>query len=106
LGGPTVGFNFDGRCAADVLVGAIGADRWTVDIRGKASHAGVAPERGISASMVLALAMAEDYERGWCGKVVKESKQGTSNIGSIGTRYGCCAGGATNVVIEFVPLKG
>ena len=47
LGGPVVGFNFDGRRAADVIIGAIGADRWTVDIHGKASHAGVAPEKGI-----------------------------------------------------------
>jgi acetylornithine deacetylase/succinyl-diaminopimelate desuccinylase-like protein len=44
LGGPLMGFNVDGRSAADVTIGAIGADRWTVDVRGKASHAGVAPE--------------------------------------------------------------
>src|SRR6478672_4184936 len=59
MGGVQMGFNVDGRSAADVTIGAIGADRWTVDIKGKASHAGVAPERGISASMVVALAMAE-----------------------------------------------
>ncbi len=106
LGGPTVGFNFDGRCAADVLVGAIGADRWTVDIRGKAAHAGVAPEKGISATMVLALALAEVHGGGWFGKVVKDGREGTSNVGSVGTLDGKCAGDATNVVTDFVHMKG
>ena len=106
LGGPTMGFNVDGRSAADVVIGAIGADRWTVDIRGKASHAGVAPEKGISATMVLALAMAEVYAGGWWGKVKKDSKEGTSNIGPVGTLDGRCAGDATNVVTDFVHVKG
>jgi tripeptide aminopeptidase len=106
LGGPTMGFNFDGRSAADVLVGAIGADRWTVDIQGKASHAGVAPEKGISATMVLALAMADVYKSGWWGKVVKGDKVGTSNIGLVGTPDGRSAGDATNVVTDAVHVKG
>ncbi len=103
---PSMGFNVDGRSAADVIIGAIGADRWTVDIRGKASHAGVAPEKGISATMVLALAMAEVYEGGWFGKVIKDGKTGTSNIGPVGTLDGRSAGDATNVVTDFVHVKG
>jgi tripeptide aminopeptidase len=106
LGGPQMGFNVDGRSAADVTIGAIGADRWTVDIRGKASHAGVAPERGISATLVLALAMAEVYDNGWWGKVIKDGKEGTSNIGFVGTVDGKSAGDATNVVTDFVHVKG
>ncbi len=106
LGGPAMGFNFDGRNAADVIVGAIGADRWTVDVKGKASHAGVAPERGISASMIVALAMAEVYAGGWWGKVEKGGKVGTSNIGFIGTADGKSAGDATNVVTDLVHVKG
>ena len=106
LGGPVMGFNVDGRSAADVTIGAIGADRWTVDVRGKASHAGVAPERGISASRVVALAMAEVYAGGWWGKVEKDGKFGTSNIGFIGTPDGKSAGDATNVVTDCVHVKG
>ena len=106
LGGPAMGFNFDGRSAADVIVGAIGADRWTVDIQGKASHAGVAPERGVSATMILALAMADVYAGGWFGKVVKDGKLGTSNVGPVGTLDGRSAGDATNVVTDFVHVKG
>src|SRR5439155_979335 len=81
-------FNFDGRSAADITIGAVGADRWEVDIRGKASHAGVYPERGISATMIAALAMAEVYRGGWFGKVVKEGREGTSNVGPLGDANG------------------
>src|SRR5947209_7367009 len=77
LKGPAVAFNFDGRSASDITIGAVGADRWEVDIRGKASHAGVYPDRGISATMIAALAMAEVYRGGWFGKVVKEGREGT-----------------------------
>jgi tripeptide aminopeptidase len=106
LGGPAMGFNVDGKSAAEVVVGAIGADRWTVDIHGKASHAGVAPDRGISATMVFALAMAEVYAGGWFGKVVKDGKEGTSNVGLVGTPDGKSAGEATNVVTDYVHVKG
>jgi tripeptide aminopeptidase len=106
LGGPAMGFNFDGRCAADVLVGAIGADRWTVEIHGKASHAGVAPERGISAMLITSLALADVFEHGWWGKVVKSGKEGTSNVGPVGGLDGKSAGDATNVVTDFVHVKG
>lgn len=106
LGGVSMGFNFDGRNAADVIVGAIGADRWSVDIFGKASHAGVAPERGISATMVLSLALAEVFEGGWWGKVVKENRVGTSNIGPVTGPTGGSVGDATNVVTDFVRVKG
>ncbi|MBY0513737.1 MAG: M20/M25/M40 family metallo-hydrolase [Gemmataceae bacterium] len=106
LGGPAMGFNFDGRSAADVIIGAIGADRWTVDVRGKASHAGVAPERGISATVIVSLALADVYKNGWFGKVTKGGREGTSNVGWVGTTDGRAAGDATNVVTDFVHVKG
>lgn len=106
LGGVSMGFNFDGRSAADVIIGAIGADRWTVDVRGRASHAGVAPERGVSATLIVSLALAEVYAGGWFGKVVKSGKQGTSNVGTVGGADGKPAGDATNVVTDFVHVKG
>src|SRR6188474_3898502 len=71
LGKPIMGFNFDGRAASDIVVGAVGADRWEVEIFGRASHAGGSPERGISATMILGLALAEIQAGGWFGKVVK-----------------------------------
>jgi tripeptide aminopeptidase len=106
LGAPVAGFNFDGRLASDVIVGAIGADRWTVEVKGKAAHAGVAPEKGISATMIVALAMADVFAGGWFGKVVKDTREGTSNVGPVGTADGRSAGDATNVVTDFVQVKG
>ena len=106
LKGPAMGFNFDGRSVAEITIGAVGADRWEVDIRGKASHAGVYPDRGISATLIAALAMADVYRGGWFGKVVKEGRQGTSNVGSFGDANGKAAGEATNVVTDFVHIKG
>lgn len=103
---PEMAFNFDGRSAADITIGAVGADRWEVDIEGKASHAGVYPDRGISASMIAALAMSDIYNSGWFGKVVKDGREGTSNIGSIGDAKGKSAGEATNVVTDYVHIKG
>jgi tripeptide aminopeptidase len=103
---PTMGFNVDGRSARDVTIGAVGADRWEVGVFGKASHAGVHPQKGISASMVVALAMAKIYEDGWFGKVRKEDREGTSNVGPIGDAEGRAAGQATNVVTDYVKLLG
>ena len=106
LGGVKMGFNFDGRAAADVIVGAVGADRWEVELFGKASHAGVAPERGISATMQLALALADVRANGWWGKVSKGGREGTSNVGPVTGKNGGPAGDATNVVTDYVHVKG
>src|SRR6478672_13208269 len=106
LGAPVMAFNYDGRSAADVVVGAVGADRWEVEIFGRASHAGGAPERGISATMILALALAEVKAGGWFGKVVKGKKQGTSNVGPVTGGEGRPAGDATNVVTDYVNVRG
>jgi tripeptide aminopeptidase len=106
LSGPVMGFNIDGRNAAEFCIGAVGAERWEVEITGKASHAGVSPEKGISASMIAALALAEVHAGGWFGKVKKDTRAGTSNIGSISGRNGRSAGDATNVVTDYVHVTG
>ncbi len=106
LGNPVMAFNYDGGSASNVVVGAVGADRWEVEIFGRASHAGVAPERGISSTMILALALAEVKKGGWFGKVVKGKKQGTSNVGPVTGGEGRPAGDATNVVTDYVHVRG
>ena len=106
LGGPVMGFNVDGRSASEFTVGAVGAERWDAQVTGKASHAGVHPERGISATMVAALALAGVKAGGWFGKIDREGRTGTSNVGSFGGRDGSSAGEATNVVTDFVHVKG
>ncbi len=106
LGAPVMAFNYDGGSASNVVVGAVGADRWQVEIFGRASHAGVAPERGISATMILALALADVKAGGWFGKVVKGKKVGTSNVGPVTGGEGRPAGDATNVVTDYVHVRG
>jgi tripeptide aminopeptidase len=101
-----MGFNVDGKEPALITVGAVGADRWEVEITGRAAHAGVHPEQGISATLVAALALAEAKRGGWWGKVKKAGKEGTSNVGIVSGRDGKAAGDATNVVTDYVYLRG
>ena len=106
LGSPVMAFNYDGGSASNVVIGAVGADRWSVEIFGRASHAGVAPERGISSTMIMALALADVKAGGWFGKVVKGKQQGTSNVGPVTGGEGRPAGDATNVVTDYVHVRG
>jgi tripeptide aminopeptidase len=106
LGGATMCFNVDGKLAAELIIGAVGQENWEVEIRGKASHAGVAPENGISATLVAAVALTEAHRGGWFGKVVKPEGNGTSNPGVFGGKDGKAAGNATNVVTDYVHIKG
>jgi tripeptide aminopeptidase len=106
LGGATMCFNVDGKLAAELIIGAVGQQNWEVEILGKASHAGVAPEEGISATLVAAMALTEAYRGGWVGKVVKPEGTGTSNPGIFGGKEGKAAGDATNVVTDYVCIKG
>lgn len=106
LGKPEMCFNVDGGPPGRLSIGAVGADRWAVEIRGKASHAGVHPEEGISATMVAALALAEVHRGGWFGRIIKDGRAGTSNVGSIGDLDGRSAGVATNVVTDYALVRG
>lgn len=100
------GINIDGGSFSDATRAAVGANRFVVEITGKASHAGVYPERGISALLVAALAMEKIHRDGWFGKVVKGGRSGSSNIGVFSDEFGGAVGQATNVVTDFVRIKG
>lgn len=106
LGGATMCFNVDGRLASELIIGAVGQENWDVEIKGKASHAGVAPEKGISATLVGAIGLTEAQRAGWFGKVVKPGGKGTSNVGIFGGKEGHPAGDATNVVTDYVHIVG
>ncbi|MCA3642029.1 MAG: M20/M25/M40 family metallo-hydrolase [Methylobacterium sp.] len=106
LNGAAMCFNVDGRLASELIIGAVGQENWEVEIVGKASHAGVAPDKGISATLVAAIALAEANANGWFGKVVKPDGHGTSNIGIFGGKNNTPAGDATNVVTDYAYLKG
>jgi tripeptide aminopeptidase len=99
LKSPTLGFNWDGGPASRVTLGATGGYRMSIVVEGVASHAGVHPERGVSAIAVASLAIADLVQNGWHGLIEKEGKHGTSNVGVI---YG---GSATNVVTDMVEIR-
>jgi tripeptide aminopeptidase len=99
LGRPKLAFNFDGGAVEKITVGATGGYRMDIAIEGIPSHAGVAPEKGVSAIAIASLAIADLVAGGWHGLVEKDGKRGTSNVGVIQ------AGAATNVVAESATLR-
>ena len=99
LGRPRLAFNFDGGAVEKITIGATGGHRMEIHIAGLPSHAGVAPEKGVSAIAIAALAIADLVAGGWHGLVQKDGKRGTSNVGTIQ------AGSATNVVADSAVLK-
>jgi tripeptide aminopeptidase len=106
LGDPAEAFNVDGGSPAEITIGAVGAERWEAEIIGKAAHAGAHPECGVSATVVASLAIADVARGGWFGKIVKNGQEGTSNVGALGGRNGGSAGDATNVVTDYVHIRG
>jgi len=106
LGKPALAFNVDGSSAEVLTVGAVGASRWEVEITGKAAHAGLHPEEGVSAPMVAAMALATVQRRGWFGRIRHAGGGGTSNVGSLAGRDGGVVGGPTNVVTDYVKIEG
>jgi tripeptide aminopeptidase len=106
LKGAAMCFNVDGKIPAEFITGAVGAETFEAHIHGKAAHAGVAPEKGISSTLVASMAIADVHREGWFGKVVRPEGHGTSNIGIFSGKEHAPAGDATNVVTDYVYLKG
>jgi len=106
LGDPVEAYNVDGGSPAEITIGAVGAERWEAEVLGKAAHAGAHPERGISATAVASLAIAEAVRGGWFGKICQDGREGTANVGAIGGHDGMSAGDATNVVTDYVHVRG
>lgn len=106
LGRPALAFNLDGASPAELTIGALGGTRWAAEIRGQAAHAGLHPERGISATLVAAHALAAMHRRGWWGRIRRSSGEGTANVGRLAGRDGGVVGDATNVVTEHVTIEG
>ncbi|MBN1590222.1 MAG: M20/M25/M40 family metallo-hydrolase [Pirellulales bacterium] len=99
LGEPEMGINFDGGEYEDLTIGATGSYRMTIGVHGRASHAGMHPENGVSAITIVSLAVAELHKEGWLGLVTKGKKSGTSNVGIVQ------AGDATNVVTPYAMVR-
>jgi tripeptide aminopeptidase len=88
-----IGYALDSSGINRVVVGAPAANRITAEIKGVAAHAGLSPEKGISAIHLAARAIA----RLKLGRLDPES---TANIGLIE------GGTATNIIPESVVVHG
>ena len=99
LGNPTLAFNWDGGTAEKLTVGATGGYRMRIEVHGRASHAGGAPEQGVSAIAIASMAIADLHRAGWHGDIQQGGKHGTSNVGFIQ------GGEATNVVTDRVTIR-
>lgn len=99
LGDPQLCFNWDGGDPSQVCIGATGDYGIEIEIEGIPSHAGVSPERGVSAIAIASLAIADLTRQGWHGLIQKGNDQGTSNVGIIQ------GGEATNVVTPYLKLR-
>jgi len=100
LGHPDMGFNIDSGDPEEAIIGAIGAHRWQVDIKGVSAHAGVHPDHGVSAALIASRAIADIADKGYFGLIEKDGKRGTSNIGSIN------GGEASNQVTDRMRVTG
>ena len=100
LGSPKLCFNWDGGATDEICIGATGAYNVKINVRGIAAHAGIHPERGVSAISIASVAIANLEENGWHGLVMKNRKRGTCNLGMIR------GGEATNVVNEECTVHG
>lgn len=99
LGAVDLAFNFDGGTVEKVTTGAIGGERMDIKLNGIPAHAGVAPQQGASAIVMAAKAIASLQDGGWLGRVEKQGRLGTANVGVIQ------GGEATNVVTPEVTLR-
>jgi len=99
LGHPRLAFNWDGGAPDKLTIGATSGHRLGIQVRGIASHAGGAPEMGVSAVSITAIAIADLVANGWHGAVQQGKKRGTSNVGYV---HG---GESTNVVTDYVELR-
>lgn len=99
LGKPAMCFNWDGKLADMVCIGATGDSGMLIHINGLASHAGAHPELGVSAAVIAGRAIDDLATNGWHGLVVKGKDSGSSNIGVLS------GGAATNVVMPELTIK-
>lgn len=88
-----IGYALDSSGINRVVVGAPAANRLAIEVKGLAAHAGLSPEKGISAIHLAAKAIA----RLRLGKIDPES---TANMGVIE------GGSASNIIPETVRVQG
>ena len=97
---PALGFGFDSGNPAHVIRAITGAERFSIEIYGRAAHAGLNPQDGVSCAVVFATALAELAGGGWHGRVRRPEGCGTANLGVLQ------GGMMTNTVMDRLLVRG
>ncbi len=101
LGKPRCCYNFDGRKPETLILSAPSAVLFTLTVKGIAAHAGVHPERGVSAATIFAEGLAAVKRKGLFGEIRRGGRKvGTSNLGRVR------GGTAFNVVMDKLVAEG
>jgi len=95
---PTLCYNLDGSSVNKFVTKVIGAERFTIDVTGIASHAGARPADGLNAAVIAAHAIAALDQQGWHGRIEKPEGVGTANLGII------TGGQGSNVVMPSLHI--
>ncbi len=96
---PVLGFNFDGERADELIARVTGTERFSVEIKGVASHAGLNPAGGVSAVVIAAKGIAELDAAGWHGRIERDGNRGSANVGVIE------GGTGTNIVMDRLTIR-
>jgi len=75
-----LGFEFDGGKTDELVTKIIGTERMNIEVEGIAAHGG-RPQKGASAALVEAIALAEIGRDGWFGYVEKPEGNARTNLG-------------------------
>ncbi|MEW6357168.1 MAG: M20/M25/M40 family metallo-hydrolase [Planctomycetota bacterium] len=78
-----MGFSFDSHEPEKLVIAAPSSDKFTITIHGREAHAGTAPEKGVSAIEIAAVAVSALRKKGWIGKIKHGDYEGTANIGTV-----------------------
>ncbi|MEM9359623.1 MAG: M20/M25/M40 family metallo-hydrolase [Pseudomonadota bacterium] len=79
---PSMCVNLDGGPVHELVTAVTGTQRFTIDISGIPAHAG-RPGGGVSAGIIASMALASLQEGGWHGRIEKDDKRGSANLGIV-----------------------
>ncbi len=79
---PAMCINLDGGPVHELVTAVTGTERFTIDIAGIPAHAG-RPAGGVSAAVIMAMALAELQQGGWHGRIERNAGRGSANLGIV-----------------------
>ncbi|MFT7574131.1 MAG: tripeptide aminopeptidase [Alphaproteobacteria bacterium] len=94
---PAMCINLDGGPVHELVTAVTGTERFTIDIAGIPAHAG-RPAGGVSAGVIMSLALADLQRAGWHGPIERNAGRGSANLGTVN------GGQGSNVVMPALSI--